>query len=86
VTELAGRRYRLEHFRIDETHSNILSAWDAIGRPDWPDAGGWQKLRSADHLEAIGSPKVLDVRNGALTDAFALPMPAASLLRLQRQD
>jgi xylan 1,4-beta-xylosidase len=84
IANLATGPYRLEHFRVDETHSNILSAWQSMGSPDWPNPEGWESLRAANRLETIDPPREVRPRNRALTVSFKLPMPGASFVQLKR--
>jgi xylan 1,4-beta-xylosidase len=77
------RRVRLEHFRIDETHSNAYTAWKAMGEPQEPTPEQYARLKEAGQLELIGSPAWLEVRDGAVTIASKLPRQAISLLRLE---
>ncbi|MDQ6772357.1 MAG: hypothetical protein M3024_05120 [Candidatus Dormibacteraeota bacterium] len=76
-------RYRQTHHRVDNERSNILTAWRGLGAPDWPDTAGWAALRAADRLEELQPPATVETR-GEVTLAFDLPMPAASLIRLER--
>ena len=53
ITGLPAGDYRVEHRRVDDTHSNIARAWEAMGGGDWPTAGQWERLRAADRLESL---------------------------------
>ena len=77
------RRVLLEHFRIDETHSNAYTAWKAMGEPQSPTPEQYAKLKAAGQLELLGSPEWVDVSGGAVTIATQLPREATSLLRLE---
>ena len=44
---------RLEHFRIDEDHSNAFSAWKRMGSPQSPHAEQYDKLLAAGKLAAL---------------------------------
>jgi xylan 1,4-beta-xylosidase len=77
------RRVRLEHFRIDETHSNAYTAWKAMGSPQEPTPEQYSKLKEAGQLELLGSPEWVDVRAGDVTIATQLPRQAISLLHLE---
>ena len=76
-------RVRLEHFRIDETHSNAYTAWKAMGSPQQPTPEQYAKLKAAGQLELLSSPEWVDVRGGAVTIATQLPREAISLLHLE---
>jgi xylan 1,4-beta-xylosidase len=87
LTGLTAARYRLRHRRLDERHSNLVTAWHAIadGR-DWPDEEGWRSLRESDRLEDLEPERELEARDGSVTLAFDLPMPAISFLELTPAD
>ena len=71
---------RVEHYRIDEDHSNAHTVWARLGRPDWPDEGEIAEMRSRERLEAMGPPERVGVRGGEALVEMRLPMHAASLL------
>ncbi|BCB78755.1 cellulase family glycosylhydrolase [Phytohabitans flavus] len=83
VTGLPSAAYRLTHWRVDATHSNIAALWRTIseGR-DWPDERQWAALREADRLAEVEPSRVLEARNGTTALAFDLPMPAISCMEL----
>jgi len=78
----AGNR-TVRHHRVDETHSNIRRAWEALGAPVWPDEAGWAALREADALERLEPDRAITVgADGTVEVAFELPMPSLSLVEL----
>jgi xylan 1,4-beta-xylosidase len=76
------RRVLLEHFRIDETHSNAYTAWKAMGSPQNPTPQQYAQLKAAGQLELLTSPEWLDVTDGSVSIATELPRQATSLLHL----
>jgi xylan 1,4-beta-xylosidase len=76
------KRVLLEHYRIDETHSNAYTAWQSMGSPQSPTPEQYAQLKAAGQLELLDSPEWLDVHDGKVTIAMALPRQAVSLLRL----
>jgi xylan 1,4-beta-xylosidase len=77
------RRFRLHHYRVDNQHSNVYSAWQGMGKPDWPDAVQMAELRRRDVLEtAEPDREVFSDSNGQLAVDFKLPMPALSMIEL----
>jgi len=76
-------RVLLEHYRIDDTHSNAYTVWKRMGSPQSPTAEQYAQLRQAGQLELLTSPKWLDVDQGKVTVDTELPRQATSLLRLQ---
>jgi xylan 1,4-beta-xylosidase len=77
------KRVLLEHFRIDDTHSNAYTVWKQMGSPQAPTAEQHARLRQAGQLELMNSPQWLDVDKGKVTIETELPRQATSLLRLQ---
>jgi xylan 1,4-beta-xylosidase len=79
----AGRpRVLLEHFRIDDRHSNAFSAWKEMGSPQTPTPEQYARLESAGQLELLESPRWVPAANGAVRLEFPLPRQGISLLRL----
>jgi xylan 1,4-beta-xylosidase len=77
------KRVLLEHYRIDETHSNSYTAWKAMGSPQSPTAEQYAHLTQAGQLELLDSPHWLDVQDGKVSIATDLPRQATSLMRLK---
>jgi xylan 1,4-beta-xylosidase len=79
---LATGEARLQHFRIDEEHSNAFSAWKRMGSPQNPTAEQYSQLERAGQLAALGAPETVRVENGQARLKFTLPRQAVSLLVL----
>ncbi|MGA2890431.1 MAG: beta-xylosidase [Terracidiphilus sp.] len=75
-------RILLQHFRIDETHSNSYSEWQAMGSIEYPDAEQYARLRAAGQLQPLTSPQWLDVHEGRVKITTGLPHESVSLLCL----
>jgi xylan 1,4-beta-xylosidase len=76
------KRVLLQHYRIDETHSNSYTVWKQMGSPQGPTAAQYERLREAGQLELLSSPEWLDVSDGEVTVKMELPRQATSLVRL----
>jgi xylan 1,4-beta-xylosidase len=76
-------RVLLEHFRIDDTHSNAYTAWKTMGSPQAPTEEQYLRLKAAGQLELLKSPEWLDVTAGGVTVSTQLPRQATSLLHLE---
>ena len=76
-------RVLLQHYRIDDTHSNSYTVWKQMGSPQSPTPEQYARLKSAGQLELLTSPQWLDVSGGKVTIATALPRQATSLMHLQ---
>ena len=73
----------LEHYRIDDTHSNSYAAWKAMGSPQGPSAEQYARLQEAGQLQLLSSPEWIDVSDGKVTIGTDLPRQATSLMRLK---
>jgi len=73
----------LEHYRIDETHSNAYTSWKNMGSPQSPTPEQYASLKAAGQLQLLNSPTWIDVDNGKITIETSLPRQAVSLLRLK---
>jgi xylan 1,4-beta-xylosidase len=76
-------RVLLQHYRIDNTHSNSYTVWKQMGSPQTPTDEQYARLKAAGQLELLSSPEWLDVSGGKVTIATAVPRQATSLMRLQ---
>ena len=79
----ASKKVLLEHYRIDETHSNAYTAWKNMGSPQSPTPEQYAQLKAAGQLQLLTSPVWLDVDKGRATVETTLPRQAVSLLRLK---
>ena len=77
------KRVLLEHYRIDETHSNSYAAWKNMGSPQSPTPEQYAQLKAAGQLQLLSSPEWLDVNHGAVTIETTLPRQAVSLLHIR---
>jgi len=76
------QRVHLQHFRIDEHHSNAFTAWKAMGSPQHPSAAQFAALKKASELTPLVPDAQPAVKNGALTLPITLPREALSLVLL----
>lgn len=77
------QRVLLEHYRIDEHHSNAYTVWKAMDSPQKPTEEQYAKLRSSAGLELLESPVWLEVHDGKISVSTDLPRQATSLLHLK---
>jgi xylan 1,4-beta-xylosidase len=76
-------RVLLQHYRIDQDHSNAYTVWKAMGSPQKPTPEQYKQLQSAGQLQLLTSPRWLVVDNGKVTIPTSLPRQATSLMRLK---
>ena len=77
-----AHRILLQHFRIDDHHSNAYTVWQAMGAPQHPTAEQQKQLQASSGLELLTSPEWLDVANGTVQVQIEMPRESVSLLRL----
>ena len=70
----------LEHFRIDENHSNAFTAWKRMGSPQQPAPEEYEQLEVAGRLGRLGAAESVHIENARATVHFQLPRQAVSLL------
>ena len=71
----------VEHFRIDDTHSNAYTVWKNMGSPEHPSADQ-QQLEEAGQLQLLESPRWIRVIDGRIDLNFSLPRQGLSLIRI----
>ena len=76
-------RVLLEHYRIDDAHSNAYTVWQKMGSPQHPTAQQYADLQAAGQLQLLSSPEWLDVKNGEVKITTELPRQGISLLHLK---
>ena len=75
-------RALIEHYRIDETHSNAYSAWKRMDSPQNPTPEQYAELEATGQLQLLESPRWISIAQGAATLEFPLPRHAVSLVRV----
>ena len=75
-------RVLVEHFRVDQDHSNSHAAWQAMGSPQNPSPAQYKRLKEAGQLHLLESPQWVPVEGGAIHLTFIEPRQGLSLLRL----
>ena len=75
-------RVLVEHFRIDDEHSNAYTAWKQMGSPAQPSPEQYARLEAAAQLQLLRSPEWRTPSDGRVAMEFQLPRQAVSLVRL----
>jgi xylan 1,4-beta-xylosidase len=78
----AAHRVLLQHYRIDNDHSNAYTVWKEMGSPQSPTPEQYAKLQAAGQLELLDSPQWLTPADGEIKLNVQLPRQGLSLLRL----
>ena len=77
-----AHRVLLQHYRIDNDHSNAYNVWKEMGSPQNPTAEQYARLQAAGQLELLESPRWITPDNGEIKLNVQLPRQGLSLLRL----
>lgn len=80
-----GAAFELHHRRVGVGAGDVRAVYRQLGGdPDgWPTPEQWTALAGADVPAAVHPPRRVQVRDGALSVAFPLPLPAFSELELR---
>lgn len=79
---LANGAARLEHYRIDDRHSNAYALWKRMGLTAPPTSEEYARLEQAGQLAMLNKPSTTAIHDGKVTLHFQLPRQAVSLLVL----
>ena len=74
---------RIQHYRVDETHSNAHTIWRALGSPDYPTPEELAVIRKGEGLEKYQPDKMTIVEEGSLSISLEMPMHSLSLLLIE---
>jgi xylan 1,4-beta-xylosidase len=77
------QRVLLEHYRVDDTHSNAYTLWKRMGSPQQPTVQQYADLRAAGQLKLLTSPVWLEVADGKVRVTTDMPRQGTSLIRLK---
>jgi xylan 1,4-beta-xylosidase len=75
-------RVLLQHYRIDDRHSNAYTVWKEMDSPQNPTPEQYAKLQSAGQLQMLDSPRWITPENGEVELDVQLPRMGLSLLRV----
>ena len=75
-------RVLLQHFRIDDTHSNAYTVWQQMGSPQHPTSDQYAQLQAAGQLQLLTSPVWRDVQNDEVKLVTEMPRNGISLIHL----
>jgi len=78
----AARRVRVVLYRVDATHGNAFSAWQAMGSPQQPTADQFRRLEAAGRLQPDGAAQHLSTGGNALRLDVKVPTEGLALVRI----
>ena len=82
IKGIAAQKVLIQHFRIDQQHSNSYETWKKMGSPKKPTAEQITTLEKSGQLQLLTSPEWVNVENGTLTMPFPLPRQAVSFIKI----
>jgi len=83
VSGLPRGRMQIQHFRVDDQHSNSYEAWRRMGSPARPTAEQYALLEAAGQLESAESPRWMNSSDGRVRMNFDLPLHGVSLILIR---
>jgi xylan 1,4-beta-xylosidase len=83
VRNLSKQKFKVYHYRIDQTHSNSYEAWKKMGSPEAPTAKQYKILEKSGQLEELTPVKQMKTTDGNLQLTIKLPRQAVSLIRIR---
>lgn len=81
VNGLPAGKVTMTEYRIDATHSNSYEVWKKMGSPQNPTSAQISELEKAGQLQAMASPRKINVNNGVVDLSLLLPRQGVSLLK-----
>jgi xylan 1,4-beta-xylosidase len=82
IKGITAQKVLIQHFRIDQQHSNSYETWKKMGSPKKPTSEQITTLEKSGQLQLLTSPEWVNVKNGELTMQFPLPRQAVSFLKI----
>ncbi len=84
ISGLGDGEHVLRHHRIDADHSNSHTVWQSLGAPQVPTEEQVAQIKARQGLEELEPERRVQVTGGTLELTVELPLPAVSLLTLER--
>lgn len=82
VDGLPNKRVEVQHYRIDDTHSNSYEVWKKMGSPKAPTTAQIAELEKAGQLQQLKTTERITVKGNKATLNFALPRQGVSLVKM----
>jgi xylan 1,4-beta-xylosidase len=79
---VTAKRVLVQHYRIDDEHSNAYTVWKAMGSPQKPTTEQYAQLQAIAGLQLLTSPVWVDVKDGKLDLTTELPRQGISLVKV----
>jgi xylan 1,4-beta-xylosidase len=76
-----AHRVLVQHYRIDDAHSNAYTVWKQMGSPPNPTPEQYAQLQAAGGLQSRDSPQWRDLTSHSASLKSSLPRQGVSLVR-----
>jgi xylan 1,4-beta-xylosidase len=83
ISGIPAQRALIEHYRVDQQHSNSYEVWKRMGSPQKPTADQYKELERAGQLQLYTSPEWQTIVNRQAVIKFQLPRQGVSLVTLR---
>ncbi len=83
IENVPAEKVLVNHYRVDQQHSNSYALWKEMGSPQNPSPEQIQSLEEAGQLALYASPEWVEIKDGKFSFKMQLPRQAISLLRLE---
>ena len=82
IDNIQAEKVLINHYRVDQNHSNSYSVWKSMGSPQIPTESQIKDLEKAGQLHLYKSPEWRKVKEGKTDIKLELPRQAISFIRL----
>ncbi|KJD34416.1 beta-xylosidase [Tamlana nanhaiensis] len=82
INNIESKKVLMNHYRVDQNHSNSYTVWKSMGSPQNPTEKQIQQLEKSGQLQLLNSPEWREISNGKLDLKFDLPIQGISLIQL----
>jgi len=82
IDHVPSARVLIDHYRIDQDHSNSYTVWKTMGSPQNPTESQIKRLEKAGQLQLYTSPEWQQIKDGKAEMEMELPRQAVSLITL----
>jgi xylan 1,4-beta-xylosidase len=76
----------VEHFRIDEIHSNAYHEWCQQGSPNFPNPEQYEAIKRREGLEKINDDYIVISTNNKIQISLTMSLHAVSLVTLRKRE
>ncbi|EAZ79870.1 GH39 family glycosyl hydrolase [Algoriphagus machipongonensis] len=83
IKGVSGKKVLINHYRVDQEHSNSYTLWKKMGSPQAPSNEQIEALEKAGQLELYTSPFWVESKDGTVEIELTIPAQGISLFKLE---